>query len=55
MGIWNLSLCNAYCWPNPFTVEQASYKDITTGKQEIFLEQSILFLFLPSVSYTYKF
>lgn len=55
MGIWNLSLCNAYCWPNPFTV-RPSYAYTESGKRpEIRLEQSILFLFLPSVSYTYKF
>ena len=55
MGIWNLSLCNAYCHPNPFSVETKYYTDPVTGKREIYLEQSILFLFLPSVSYTYKF
>lgn len=55
MGIWNLSLCNAYCYPNPFTVEPDYYVDSVTGKREVFLSQSILFLFLPSVSYTYKF
>ena len=55
MGIWNLSLCNAYCHPNPFTVETAYYDNHDTGKREIYLEESILFLFLPSVSYTYKF
>lgn len=55
MGIWNLSLCNAYCHPNPFSVRTQYYIDSETGKKDIFLEQSILFLFLPSVSYTYKF
>lgn len=55
MGIWNLSLCNAYCWPNPFSVKP-SYDYSDSGKPvEVRLEQSILFLFLPSVSYTYKF
>lgn len=55
MGIWNLSLCNAYCWPNPFSVKP-SYDYSESGKpMEVRLEQSILFLFLPSVSYTYKF
>ncbi len=55
MGIWNLSLCNAYCNPNPFSVKPDYYVDPVTGNRENYLEESILFLFLPSVSYTYKF
>lgn len=55
MGIWNLSLCNAYCQPNAFSV-RPTYSYLESGKRaEVRLEQSILFLFLPSVSYTYKF
>lgn len=55
MGIWNLSLCNAYCQPNPFSV-RPTYSYLESGKRaEVRLEQSILFFFLPSVSYTYKF
>lgn len=53
MGIWNLSLCNAYMKPNPFLVRPTnSYSE---DGRTIRLEQSILFLFLPSLSYTYKF
>lgn len=55
MGIWNLSLCNAYLHPNPFSVRTHYMTDGETGKRNIYLEQSILFLFMPSVSYTYKF
>ncbi len=55
LGVWNLSLCNAYGHPNPFSVRTKYRTDYDTGKKEVFLEQSILFLFLPSVSYTYKF
>ena len=55
LGVWNLSLCNAYLHPNPFSVRTHYYIDGETGKKNIYLEQSILFLFLPSVSYTYKF
>ena len=55
LGVWNLSLCNAYCHPNPFSVRTKYYTDHETGRKDVFLEQSILFLFLPSVSYTYKF
>lgn len=54
-GIWNLSLSNAYCHPNPFSVEPVYYNNYETGKREVYLRQSILFLFLPSASYTYKF
>lgn len=55
LGVWNLSLCNAYLHPNPFSVRTHYYIDGEIGKKNIYLEQSILFLFLPSVSYTYKF
>lgn len=53
MGIWNLSLCNAYFKPNPFTVRPRVYN--TENGREVVLEQTLLFLFVPSVSYTYKF
>lgn len=53
MGIWNLSLCNAYFKPNPFTVRPRIYQ-LTDGK-EVVLEQTLLFLFVPSLSYTFKF
>lgn len=54
LGIWNLSLCNAYCHPNPFSVRPIYYGNSNGGK-DIYLEQSLLILFMPSVSYTYKF
>ena len=53
MGIWNLSLCNAYFKANPFSVRPVYYQ--TEKGREVVLEQTLLFLFVPSVSYTYKF
>lgn len=53
MGIWNLSICNAYLQPNPFSVRPAY--DFVDGKRRVVLEQTILFMCLPSLSYTYKF
>lgn len=53
VGIWNVSLCNAYFRPNPFSVHPSFVFD--SGKQKVFLEQTVLFLFVPSLSYTYKF
>ena len=53
MGIWNLSLCNAYFKPNPFTVRPRTYQN--ESGREVVLEQTLLFLFVPSVSYTFKF
>ena len=53
MGIWNLSLCNAYFKANPFSVRPIYYQ--TEKGREVVLEQTLLFLFVPSVSYTYKF
>lgn len=52
MGIWNLSISNLYCKPNAFSVRvlPMSYME---GK--VMLEESLLFIFVPSVSYTYKF
>lgn len=54
MGIWNLSLSNAYMHPNPFLVTP-DYSYSEDGKRHVYLKQTILFLFLPSISYTYKF
>ena len=51
MGIWNLSLCNAYFKANPFSVRPIYYQ--TEKGREVVLEQTLLFLFVPSVSYTY--
>ena len=53
MGIWNLSLCNAYFKVNPFSVRPVYYQ--TEKGREVVLEQTLLFLFVPSISYTYKF
>lgn len=53
MGIWNLSLCNAYLRNNPFVVRPVYY--YRDGEWIARLEQTILFRFIPSLSYTYKF
>jgi len=62
MGIWNISIYNAYCRMNPFLVYK-SYRFIdsaeereATGKysRPVFKQISILPI-IPSVSYTYKF
>lgn len=53
MGIWNLSLCNAYLKNNPFVVRPLYY--YRDGKWSATLEETILFRFIPSLSYTYKF
>ena len=47
MGIWNLSLCNAYFKANPFSVRPIYYQ--TEKGREVVLEQTLLFLFVPSV------
>lgn len=52
MGIWNLSISNLYCKPNAFSVRVRPV-DYLDGK--VMLEESLLFIFVPSVSYTYKF
>ncbi len=49
MGIWNLSLYNAYLKPNPFMTE------LKASGSDIVLQETILFYCMPSVSYTYKF
>lgn len=54
MGVWSLSLCNAYMHPNPFMVSPVYYYE-QDGKRYVQLQETILFLFLPSLSYTYKF
>ena len=51
--ILTLSLCNAYFKANPFSVRPIYYQ--TEKGREVVLEQTLLFLFVPSVSYTYKF
>lgn len=55
MGIWNLSLYNAYLKPNPFMTEVAMYEVLETKRYHVVLQESYLFLCMPSISYTYKF
>lgn len=53
MGIWNISVYNAYCRMNPFMVYQATK---TMGNQSFpRFRQMSYFPVIPTVSYTYKF
>lgn len=54
IGIWNLSVYNVYLQPNPFTVKTV-WKEGVRNEPKAALQQTILFLCMPSVSYTYKF
>ncbi|MDR0748353.1 MAG: TonB-dependent receptor [Tannerellaceae bacterium] len=51
MGIWNISLYNAYCRMNPFYITQSYFKE--NGKLATY--QRGLVPVIPSVSYTCKF
>ncbi|GHV53186.1 TonB-dependent receptor [Bacteroidia bacterium] len=58
MGIWNLSIYNAYCHLNPMLAYPSS--QITTGAQgntqrKALMTEYSLFPIIPSFSYTYKF
>lgn len=50
MGIWNISIYNAYCQRNP-TIAWAEWSEGTWVK----IRQLSLFPIIPSFSYTYKF
>lgn len=52
MGIWNLSLCNAYLKANPVMIQPQYYY---TDKWNVRLKETFLFRCIPSLSYTYKF
>ncbi|MDR1200139.1 MAG: TonB-dependent receptor [Tannerellaceae bacterium] len=51
MGIWNISLYNAYCRMNPFYIKQSYFK----GNGKFSTYQKGLVPIIPSISYTYKF
>lgn len=51
LGIWNVSLYNAYCRVNPFSIE--SVRPNTDGTWRV--RQKGYFPVIPSFSYTYKF
>ena len=53
MGIWNISLYNAYGRENVFSAEPGLKYDGSNVWPV--LENAVLFKFVPSVSYTYKF
>ncbi|MDR1881067.1 MAG: TonB-dependent receptor [Tannerellaceae bacterium] len=55
MGIWNISLYNAYCRMNPIVVQKnAAYSDTGQKRRQQFQAMGIIPL-IPSISYTYKF
>lgn len=57
LGIWTISIYNAYCQMNPFTVYKVythTYHNDPTQYKPVFRQLSLIPL-IPSVSYTYKF
>lgn len=60
MGIWNVSVYNAYCRRNPIAIYKTekyvrSSSGDQPGKTVPVFEQASLWPIIPSVSYTYKF
>lgn len=55
LGIWNLSIYNSYLKPNAFMTEANTYQNGDDNRRHLVLRETILFLCMPSVSYTYKF
>lgn len=56
MGIWNISIWNAYCRMNPIAIRtHAMYSDRDKRKISPRFQTMGLFPLIPSVSYTYKF
>ena len=56
MGIWNISVWNAYCRMNPIAIRTYTmYSDRDKQKISPRFQTIGLFPLIPSVSYTYKF
>ena len=55
MGIWNVSVYNAYCRMNPFMIEKTDEYDSATNKSYPVFKQYSFLPIIPSVGYTYKF
>lgn len=56
MGIWNVSIYNAYSRMNPIVIQKSTIKQTTSGKPVPPKFQTLsIFPIIPSVSYTYKF
>lgn len=55
MGIWNVSLYNAYCRMNPIVIQKTDHWDEPSGKTYPVFKQYSFLPILPSVTYTYKF
>ena len=55
MGIWNVSVYNAYCRMNPFMIEKTDeYNPDERKSYPVFKQYSFLPI-VPSITYTYKF
>ena len=50
LGIWNISVYNAYCQMNPITIHKRSWINYSH-----YFETLSLLPIIPSISYTYKF
>ena len=56
MGIWNVSVYNAYCRMNPISIEKNTDVQTMDGKRlKPRFRTLALFPIIPSISYTYKF
>ena len=56
MGIWNVSIYNAYSRMNPIVIQKSTIKQTISGKPVPPKFQTLsIFPIIPSVSYTYKF
>ena len=55
MGIWNVSVYNAYCRMNPFMIEKTEEYDSAEKKSYPVFKQYSFLPIVPSITYTYKF
>ena len=55
MGIWNISVYNAYCRMNTLLVYKREIYDPYTGKSKPSFTKVGIMPIIPSISYTYKF
>ncbi|MEG2403113.1 MAG: carboxypeptidase-like regulatory domain-containing protein [Muribaculaceae bacterium] len=56
LGIWNVSIYNAYCQMNPIVIQKCNDKSTINGEVlKPRFRTLALFPIIPSVSYTYKF
>jgi len=55
MGIWNISIYNAYCRMNPIVIQRNAINVFTGQKSNPQFQALGIIPLIPSVSYTYKF